>query len=176
VAFNKEGSERITATISQVAHQITKTNCCFTCALITLYLLQSKPMKKNHMQKKDIFDLVYCIAYKVVVLLFGFANIMGHIWTQSAPVFILGHALVYLFLSVLLFFLPRKDKQTGQVLVYAIALGNALMFCPFFNNGYFESGFLSIAGDMILYIPLTLFLVYYDLRVSLPKYRDAGKE
>jgi hypothetical protein len=128
------------------------------------------------MERQKAFKLAYCIAYKAVIWFLGFGVVMTYIYTQSSS--LLGLCLFwgYLFASVSLFFVPKSSKMPGQLLIYTIALFHIMVPCPFFEKGYFDDGLsrvlLKIVLHLLFYVPFVAFLLYYDLRISLPKYRN----
>jgi hypothetical protein len=129
------------------------------------------------MERQKAFNLAYLIAYKAVIWFFGFGVVMTYIWTQNSS--LLGISLFwgYLLASVTLFLIPKISKMAGQILIYAIALFHLMVPCPFFEKGFFEGGLSHILLKTLLhlffYVPFVAFLLYYDLRISLPKYRNA---
>lgn len=108
------------------------------------------------------------VAYKsLVILLFFITLILSSITGLHG--FLLVH-FFYAFICILLFCLPKRHIKFKQKLVYIIAFGNMLLFYPTLHDTFlYHPWYRKVIDTIICIIPISFFL-YYDIKISLPKY------
>jgi hypothetical protein len=125
------------------------------------------------MTNQKWFCLLRLIAYKLVAGGCWFMSFMNFAW-WGVKDFLWLH-MTYLALSILLPLVPKKSGPFGQSMVFLIALGNICM--PFLGSleNFGEYNMVSFVFLFLTISPFVGLMLYYDLFVSLPKYRPAPR-
>lgn len=113
------------------------------------------------------------MAYKLAAGGWWFMSFMDFAW-RGVHDFRWLH-FTYLALSIFLPLIPKKPSLVGQSMVCLIALGN---FCMPFLSSLENFGEYGIGKFVFLFLitsPFVALMLYYDIFVSLPKYRQTPK-